>query len=171
MKKLLPILTILLIVAIISIIFISMAKEQKMIVVKEGNISQTPVGMVLGKYQDSDCGMVINDLTYASQVVSSDGKTWFFHDHGGMANWLNQKDEKFKSSIKIFVMTKDSKKYIEAKNAFFSTSEETPMRFGFGAYENSGENLISFDEMALKVLRKETLANPNFKHNNHSEQK
>ena len=171
MKKILPILTVVLIIAIIVIIFISMAKEQKMVVIKEGNVSQTPLEIILGKYQDSDCGMIINDLTYASQVVSSDGKTWFFHDHGGMANWLNQKDEKFKSSIKIFVMTKDSKKYIEAKNAFFSTSEETPMRFGFGAYENSGENLISFDEMALKVLRKETLANPNFKHNNHSEQK
>ena len=68
-------------------------------------------------------------------------------------------------------MTKDSKKYINAKEAFYSTNEETPMRFGFGAYENRVDNSISFDQMALKVLRKETLANPNFKHNNHSEQK
>ena len=52
--------------------------------------------MVLGKYQDSDCGMIINDLTYASQVSSDGKKTWFFHDHGGMANWLNQKDENLK---------------------------------------------------------------------------
>ena len=48
------------------------------------------------------------------------------------------------------------------------------MKFGFGAYENNSENFISFDEMLLKVLRKETLANPNFKqhnHDNHSEHK
>ena len=174
MKKLLPILTIVLIASIILIIFISMAKQQKMVVVKEGNISQVPLEIVLGKYQDSDCGMVINDLTFASQVVSIDGKTWFFHDHGGLGNWLNSKDNKFKNSIKIFVMTKDSKRYIEAKDAFFSTNEETPMKFGFGAYENNSENFISFDEMLLKVLRKETLANPNFKqhnHDNHSEHK
>lgn len=171
MKKLLQILTVILIIAIVVIIFLSMAKEQKMVVIKEGNISQIPLEIVLGKYQDSDCGMVINDLTFASQVVSNDGKTWFFHDHGGMANWLNQKDEKFKNSIKIFVMTKDSKKYIEAKNAFFSTNEETPMRYGFGAYEQSNENFISFDEVLLRVLRKEILSNPNFKEHNHSEHK
>lgn len=166
MKKLLQILTVILIVSIVVIIFLSMAKEQKMVVIKEGNISQIPLEVVLGKYQDSDCGMVINDLTFASQVVSNDGKTWFFHDHGGMANWLNQRDEKFKNSIKIFVMTKDSKKYIEAKNAFFSTNEETPMRYGFGAYEQGNENFISFDEVLLRVLRKEILSNPNFKEHN-----
>ena len=101
MKKILPILTVVLIIAIIVIIFISMAKEQKMVVIKEGNISQTPLEIILGKYQDSDCGMIINDLTFASQVISQDGKTWFFHDHGGMGNWLNNKD--FKNSVKIFV--------------------------------------------------------------------
>ena len=54
MKKILPILTVVLIIAIIVIIFISMAKEQKMVVIKEGNISQTPLEIILGKYQDSD---------------------------------------------------------------------------------------------------------------------
>ena len=78
MKKILPILTVVLIIAIIVIIFISMAKEQKMVVIKEGNVSQTPLEIILGKYQDSDCGMIINDLTFASQVISQDGKTWFF---------------------------------------------------------------------------------------------
>lgn len=139
-----------------------MAKEQKMVVVKEGNTALTPLEIVLGKYQDSDCGMIINDLTYASQIISKDGKTWFFHDHGGMANWLNTKDESFKKEAKIFVMTKDSKKYIEAKDAFFTTNEATPMRYGFGAYEKNGQNLISFDELLLRVLRKETLANPSY---------
>ncbi len=176
MKKLLPIFTIILIVAIIIIIFLSMAKEQKMVVIKEGNTSQTPLEIILGKYQDSDCGMVINDLTFASQVISKDGKTWFFHDHGGMANWINTKDDKFKNDIKIFVMTKDSKKYIEVKDAFFSTNEDTPMKYGFGAYENNSDNFISFDEVLLRVLRKENLSNPNFKeqnsnHNHHKEHK
>ena len=106
-----------------------MAKEQKMVVIKEGNISQTPLEIILGKYQDSDCGMIINDLTFASQVISQDGKTWFFHDHGGMANWLNNKD--FKNSVKIFVMTKDTNRYIDGKTAFYSTNEITPMRYGF----------------------------------------
>lgn len=165
MKKILPILTVVLIIAIIVIIFISMAKEQKMVVIKEGNISQTPLEIILGKYQDSDCGMIINDLTFASQVISQDGKTWFFHDHGGMVNWLNNKD--FKNSVKIFVMTKDTNRYIDGKTAFYSTNEITPMRYGFGAYENNQDGFIDFEEMSLRVLRKQTLANPQHKEHKH----
>lgn len=164
MKKILPFLTVLFIIAIIVIIFLSMAKAQKMVVIKEGNTSQTPLEIVLGKYQDSDCGMVIESLEYASQVVSKDGKTWFFHDHGGMANWLNNKNSiDFKENTKIFVMTKDTQKYIDAKNAFYSVNDDTPMRYGFGAYEIKKDGYISFEEMSLRVLRNETFANPAYK--------
>lgn len=164
MKKILPFLTVLFIIAIIVIIFLSMAKAQKMVVIKEGNTSQTPLEIVLGKYQDSDCGMVIESLEYASQVVSKNGKTWFFHDHGGMANWLNSKNSvDFKENTKIFVMSKDTQKYIDAKNAFYSVNDDTPMRYGFGAYEIKKDGYISFEEMSLRVLRNETFANPAYK--------
>ena len=161
MKKILPFLTLSIIIAIIIIIFLSMSNKKQMVVLKEGNTAQTPLEIVLGKYQDSDCGMTIEDMTYVSQVVSSDGKTWFFHDHGGLANWL--KDKPFKDSAKIWVMTKDSKKYIDARTAWFSRTETTPMGYGFGAYEIKQDGLISFEEMLLKVLRNEDLRNPYIK--------
>ena len=34
------------------------------------------------------------------------------------------------------------------------------MRYGFGAYEQKQDGFITFDEMSLKVLRNETMANP-----------
>ena len=158
MKKLLPFLTIIIIIAIIVTIFLSMSNSKQMVVLKEGNKTQEPLEIILGKFQDSDCGMIITDMTYASQVVAPDGKTWFFHDHGGMANWL--KDKEFKNSAKIWVMSKDSKKYIDGRTAWFSRSENTPMRYGFGAYEQKQDGFITFDDMSLKVLRNETMANP-----------
>ena len=158
MKKILPFFTIILIIAIIVVIFLSMSNSKQMVVLKEGNTTLTPLEIVLGKYQDSDCGMIITDLTYASQVVSNDGKTWFFHDHGGMANWLRTKE--FKDSAKIWVMSKDTNKYIDGRTAFYSTTEATPMRYGFGAYENKQDGFITFEEMSLKMLRGETMANP-----------
>ncbi len=161
MKKILPFFTIIIIIAIIITIFLSMSKSKQMVVLKEGNSTQTPLDIVLGKYQDSDCGMTIEDMTYVSQVISSDGKTWFFHDHGGMANWL--KDKSFKDNAKIWVMSKDSKKYIDAKTAWFSRTDTTPMGYGFGAYEIKQDGFISFDEMLLKVLRNEDLRNPYIK--------
>lgn len=161
MKKILPILTLVIIILIIVIIFLSMSNKKQMVVLKEGNTTQIPLEIVLGKYQDSDCGMVINKMDFVSQVVSSDGKTWFFHDHGGLANWL--KDKPFKDSAKIWVMTMDTKKYIDVKSAWFSRTDITPMGYGFGAYENKQDGFISFEEVALKVLRNEDLRNPYIK--------
>ena len=161
MKKLLPFLTIIIIIAIIVTIFLSMSNSKQMVVLKEGNKTQEPLEIILGKFQDSDCGMIITDMTYASQVVAPDGKTWFFHDHGGMANWL--KDKEFKNSAKIWVMSKDTNKYIDGRTAFYSTTEATPMRYGFGAYENKQNGFITFEEMSLRMLRGETMANPIYK--------
>ena len=158
MKKILPILTLVIIILIIVIIFLSMSNKKQMVVLKEGNTTQMPLEIVLGKYQDSDCGMVINKMDFVSQVVSNDGKTWFFHDHGGMANWLRTKE--FKDSAKIWVMSKDTNKYIDGRTAFYSTTEATPMRYGFGAYENKQNGFITFEEMSLRMLRNETMANP-----------
>ena len=158
MKKILPFITLIIIIAIIIIIFLSMSNAKQMVVLKEGNTSLTPLEIILGKYQDSDCGMVIDKMDYVSQVIAPDGKTWFFHDHGGMANWL--KDKSFKDDAKIWVMTIDTKQYINARTAWYSRTDNTPMRYGFGAYEVKQDGFITFDEMGLKVLRNETLRNP-----------
>jgi hypothetical protein len=100
-----------------------------MVVLKEGNTALTPLEIILGRYQDSDCGMVIDKMDYVSQVISNDGKTWFFHDHGGMANWL--KDKSFKDDAKIWVMSIDTKQYINGRTAWYSRTDNTPMRYGF----------------------------------------
>ncbi|MEA2019192.1 MAG: hypothetical protein U9N59_12160 [Campylobacterota bacterium] len=163
MNKLLPYLTIGVIVAVIVVLFVSMSTSQNMTVVYTGNTDKKPIKIVINKFQDSDCGMVIDDITYASQVISPSGKTYFFHDHGGMVHWLENKT--FKDEAIIWVMTKDTKRYIEAKYAWYSRTDNTPMFYGFGAYEdkNSKENLIDFDTMFLHMVRGEHLANPKIK--------
>ncbi len=161
MKKFVPILIILFIISIIVILFLSLAQKQNMVVIKEGNLKMLPLKMELNKYQDSDCGMVIEDLEYASQVVAPSGKTWFFHDHGGFVNWL--KDKEFKDDAAIWVMSRDSKKWIDAKKAYYSLTEVTPMGYGFGAYESEKDGRVEYDEMCLKMLRGETMNNPRIK--------
>jgi len=132
-----------------------------MVVIKEGNLKMLPLKMELNKHQDSDCGMVIEDLEYASQVVAPSGKTWFFHDHGGFVNWL--KDKEFKEDAAIWVMSRDSKKWIDAKKSYYSLTEITPMGYGFGAYESEKEGRVEYEEMRLKMLRGETMNNPRIK--------
>ncbi len=160
-KKSIPFFIVLAIVAMIIALFLSLASSQKMIVTKEGNTNRLPIKMELNKYQDSDCGMVITDLDYVSQVIAKDGKTWFFHDHGGFVHWL--KDKSFQDDVVIWVMSKDTKKYIDATKAYYSLTDKTPMGYGFGAYEHKQEGFIDFDTMKLRMLRGETLKNPRIK--------
>jgi hypothetical protein len=129
--------------------------------VQTGNIDKKPIEIKIGKFQDSDCGMVIEDITYASQVIAPDGKTWFFHDHGGMVHWLENK--KFKDQAVIWSMTKDTKKWIDARKAWYSRTDDTPMHYGFGAYENKKDGLIDFNTMFLYMVRGEHLGNPYIK--------
>ncbi len=161
MKKFIPFLVVVIAVVIIVSLFLFLASSKRMIVVQEGNINQLPVKMEVGLYQDSDCGMVIDDLCDASQVVAKSGKSWFFHDHGGFVKWLE--DKKFKDSAKIWVMSRDTKQWIDAKKAYFSLTDDTPMGYGFGAYEKASDGYINFDTMRLRVLRGETLRNPHIK--------
>lgn len=161
MKKLFPYFTILIIVVVIVLLFVSMSTSQNMTVVSTGNVQKKPIKIILHKFQDSDCGMVIDDLTYSSQVVSPSGKTYFFHDHGGMVHWLANKN--FKNDATIWVMAKDTKRYIDGRTAWYSRTDNTPMLYGFGAYENKKDGLIDFKTMSLHMLRGEDLRNPKIK--------
>jgi copper chaperone NosL len=157
-KKFIPLFVVLIAVLVIVMIFLSLASSKKMVVVQDGNIEQKPIEMQAGIFQDSDCGMVIDDLVDASQVITKSGKSWFFHDHGGMVKWLE--DKEFRNSAKIWVMSRDTKKWIEAKEAFYSLVDKTPMGYGFGAYEKNNQEYVNFDTMRLRMLRGETLRNP-----------
>jgi len=160
-KKLLPYSVVGLLIGIIIIVFLSLAKREQMVVIKEGNFEKKPLPIKLGKYQDSDCGMVIDELDYASEVIAPDGKTWFFHDHGDFVHWLS--DKPFRDSAVIWVMSRDTHRWIDAKKAHYTLNENTPMGYGFGAYEKSDNNssqMVDYETMRLKMLRGETMRNP-----------
>jgi len=158
MKSLRPLLIILAILGLIVTLFLTLAEKQNMVTVFEGNIAKEPILMKLNHYQDAECGMVIDELNYASQVIAPDGKTWFFHDHGGMAKWLEERT--FKDEAVIWVYALDSKRWIDGKKAFYTRDEETPMHYGFGAYAKPSDDKISFKEMQQYTLRGETMLNP-----------
>lgn len=158
MKKIIPYLISIFIIAILAVIFISFVKQEHIVVIKEGNHEHKALPITLGKYQDSDCGMIVESLEFACQFSTPDGKTRFFHDIGGMANYLKSKS--YKDDIVAWVYTKDTQQWIDAKSAFYTTNEVTPMSYGFGAYEKAQEKSIDYAEMFLRVERGETLQDP-----------
>lgn len=161
MKNLRPILIVLGLIVIIISLFSLMGKSQQMIVVYEGNLNKSPVKMVEGHFQGSECGMVINDLNFASQIVAPSGKTWFFDDHGCMAAWLAARP--FKQEAIIWVKDLDSGEWIDGRGAWYSRTDQTPMSYGFGAYAVNRDSLIDFSTMQQAMLKGETLANLEFR--------
>ena len=159
-KKLMPFLIIFSLIALIVVVMLSLSTQKRMIVTIM-NKDKKPITMVSNKYQDAFCGMVIDDLSYSAQVIRDDGKSWFFHDHGDYIEWL--KDKPFKDKVTIWVFAKDTKRWIKAKDAYFTMTEETPMGYGFGAYEHKKKGMIDFQTMKLRVLRGETMLNPKYK--------
>jgi len=146
------------ILAVVAILFGSLVKKNQVVIVKDGNLEQKPLQIVLGKYQDSDCGMIIESLKYAGEFVTKDGRTRFFHDIGGLAHYLL--DKPYKDSAKIWVYSKDTNKWIDGREAWYSIDAKTPMMYGFGAYEKKKDGYIRFEELILRVARGETLRNP-----------
>ena len=141
----------------ITTLFLTMSSKQHMVVVYEGNHEKTHIEMQLNHFQDSDCGMVIDDITYASQIVAPSGKTWFFHDHGGMVNWI--KNRSFKDEAIIWTRTKDTKKWLDGRKLWFSRDDDTPMGYGFGAFENYKDGLVDFQAMYTYMVRGEHMGN------------
>jgi len=145
------------IVVVIVVLFASMSNMQHMTVVQTGNYDKKPIKIELGKFQDSDCGMVIDDISYASEVISPSGKTWFFHDHGGAVHWLSTKP--FKDKAVLYSRTKDTLRWVDSRKLWYTRTDETPMGYGFGAYEHKKAGMIDYKTMSMYMLRGENLTN------------
>lgn len=162
MKKALPILTILIIIAIIVGIFLSMSNQKQMVVIYENNHEHKPVDIKLSHFQDTQCGMTITKLEDSAQAISPDGKTWFFDDVGCFALWY--KNITFQEKAIVWVHSRDTKEYIDAKKAWYSRKDTTEMGYGFAAYktkpEDRAEEMINFEEMLVKMYRGENMTNP-----------
>ncbi len=130
-------------------------------IVTLNNPEKKPLLLERNKYQDAFCGMTIEDLTYASQAIRDDGKSWFFHDHGDFVEWL--KDKPFAKRVIVYVHTIDTNRWIDATKAYYTTMEKTPMGYGFGAYEHKKRGMIDYETMRLRVLRGETMNNPQYR--------
>lgn len=105
------------------------------------------------------CRMLLDTKDNASQVVFSDGRTYIFDDPGCFILWL----DKIKVNIEdvnIWIYSRDTKKWIDAKIAYYSIVDKTAMGYGFAGYEKNKDKFIDFQEMRLKMLRGETMADP-----------
>ena len=158
MKKLLPLVIIFVILGITAVIFVSMAKNDQPVTIVKGNIEMKALPLKVNFTNDPYCKMLIIEQINSSQVVSPDGKTWFFDDPACMVLWLQ--DKAFNETAKLWIYSIDTMKWIDARKAWYGRTDQTAMHYGFGAREHKTEDTIDFNSMSLHVLRGEHLGNP-----------
>lgn len=105
------------------------------------------------------CSMTLPESNISTAKLQDNSGKYYFDDFGCLILWAKDKSIDI-DETKTEVFSNDTHRYIEAQKAHFSVNEKTPMGYGFGAYENKKANTIIIDEVALKMLRGEHMANP-----------
>jgi len=113
------------------------------------------------------CKMVISERHYAVQVVNpTNGRSYMFDDIGCTILWFKEEKISWEKEAKIYIADAKTGEFIDARKAFYDTRSRTPMDYGFGAYSKNFESSIDFKEMRLKILRGETMQNPQIRKGN-----
>ena len=127
------------------------------------NKEKAPLEFKDNTVQCPQCHMYLVGKKYTAQIITKELKTHFFDDIGCAILWL--KEQKIEpKSVTIWVFSNDSNHYIDAFKAAYSSDDETPMHYGFGAYERLKEGMIDFNEMRLRMLRGENMSDPKVRH-------
>jgi len=99
------------------------------------------------------------NMPFSINEYSSTYKDIKFDDIGCMILWAKEKHIDL-NKIDTQIYINDKKKYINSKKAYYKINGKTPMNYGFVAYENNCDECIVFEEVVLRMLRGEHLANP-----------
>lgn len=105
------------------------------------------------------CVMVVSDRHNTVQLqVPTSKKQYVFDDIGCMAIWLDETNASFKDSVKVWVNDASNGEFIDAREAFYTTQNITPMSFGFSAYKTKKDikgnaEIINYKEVIERSLR------------------
>ena len=104
------------------------------------------------------CKMVTSDRHHAVQVINpQNGKSYMFDDIGCALLWFDDEKITWKDQAKIWITDVDSKKWIDARTAYYDAGNITPMAYGFAAHARkedikNGKEIITYGELFKKIL-------------------
>ena len=104
------------------------------------------------------CVMVISDRHNAVQVQNPDTfQRYIFDDIGCMVLWFEDEHISWSDGAIIWVTDVNSGEFIDARKAFFTTNNVTPMAYGFSAHKSKGsikkgEEIITYSEVKKRII-------------------
>jgi len=101
------------------------------------------------------CKMVTSDRHHAVQVINpQNGKSYMFDDIGCTLLWFEDEKIAWKDQAKIWITDVDSKKWIDARTAYYDADNITPMAYGFAAHASKKhlKKSIGYDALYQKIV-------------------
>jgi nitrous oxide reductase accessory protein NosL len=103
------------------------------------------------------CAMVVSDRKHTLQAINpEDGKSYMFDDIGCAVLWFHDENISWEKEAVIWITDFETGKWIDARKAFYSTENVTPMAYGFMAYKNRpniDHEVISFEEVKKRIIK------------------
>jgi len=81
------------------------------------------------------CVMVVSDRHNSVQVRDPKGKVYMFDDIGCMVLWFRKNNIPWQEKATIWINDVKTGNWIDAKKAFYTKGNVTPMAYGFSAYK------------------------------------
>lgn len=106
-----------------------------------------------------ECNMELPDNNLHTCTMTKGNHIEYFDDIGCLILWTKDKNIDL-NKVKSKVFSNDTKRYIDIFKAYYRYDERTPMLYGFSAYEHKKDKTIDFNEVRLRMLRGEHMANP-----------
>jgi copper chaperone NosL len=103
------------------------------------------------------CKMIVSERNFAVQVINKqDRKAYNFDDIGCALLWFKEKNIAWKNDAIIHIMDFDTKNWVDARGAFYSFPNSTPMSYGFAAHGDknkiaNGKEVITFAEVQARI--------------------
>lgn len=103
------------------------------------------------------CVMVLSDRKNTLQLQNpTTKKVHKFDDIGCLVLWFEEEKIDFKDSVKIWITDAITGEWIDARSAFYSSENVTPMAFGYSAHASkesikSGVEILTYDEVVKKI--------------------
>jgi len=105
------------------------------------------------------CVMVVSDRKNTVQLKDPNThKQYVFDDIGCTILWFKDEKIPWRDTVKIWINDIDTGEWIDARTAFWDTSNITPMAYGFSAHKDKtkikkGEEIIDFNEVIKRVIK------------------
>ena len=103
------------------------------------------------------CVMVISDRKNTVQLKNpTTNKLFKFDDIGCMAIWFIDENIEYKDSAVIWITDAKSGEWCDARKAYYTSGNITPMAFGFSAYKSkesigNDKNILTYNEVLKKI--------------------